>query len=487
MRPSIIFHLATGFVLVAVATFVVIPRVVHRSLNENLLKEFEDSILAMARGVARLAEYEDGHYEFDIAGEEVAAYGESFAVRTAEGGVIARWGHDIRAPAGRGGWTPFFFDAPSPDGSLRCVSVRARPIMEHAGKHDDEHDEDHEDEHDEEHEAHQGEHDIALAVEEDEAILPHVDIVLGVRRAPVDARMAAVADVVDDSMLLLGFLVLLFVGSSVFFTWRALRGVTRNLETAGLGPIDWRPEPPRELKPLTQALNSALIQAGDAVQRERDVIAGMAHELRTPVAEMLVTTEVALDGGDETAARAALADVRAVALQMKSTVETMLTVARGKAPGDASRIEPVDLGQAWSEVVAGVAMQAAERDVTLPPLPEEHIVRCDPAALRVVLTTIAENAALHAPPGSVVDGRVIVDDEGLRLHIENPAPHLEPGDAARLTEPLWRKDVPESDHHGLGLGLYLASEVAGHAGFVLEPALRDGRLTIHVAIPSARS
>lgn len=475
MRVSILFGLGMGLVFVALGVFVVVPREVKRSLRENLMLEFDDGVLAQARALAPLIEYESGRYEFDLPAGSVPASGAYLEVTAGDGSVLRSSTPRIDAPEGRGGRAPHFFNRATPDGALRLVKLRLKAVVEQAE----------EDEEDGPLEPASGQ---TMAASDPNPGAPFADVVLGVPRTEIDARIASVSRVVDESLLLLGFIMLLFVAGSVVYAWRALRGVTRNLAAApasGLGPIAWQPRPPRELEALTQALDGALAKAGAAIERERDVIAGLAHELRTPVAEMLATTEIALDQpGKGEALRPALTDVRQVALQLKATVETMLTVARGKAPEDARRFETVDLVALWDEVSDAARSKAAPRDVTFARRGAEAVsVRCDPAALRIVSTTLAENAALHAPVGSEVEVTLRDEADAATLSVSNPAPHLADADIAHLTEPLWHKAGQGAAHRGLGLGLYLASEVAGHAGMTLDAALRKGRLTATVRLP----
>lgn len=486
MRRSILLGLVIALLVVGVVGFGMVRGDTRDALRENLNQEFDEGLLGKARAFAPLVEYERGRYEFDAQQDAPSALPPYYEVRTPDGETLAWSGRErLAIPEAGGGLEPVFWDAAAKDGdALRVVMVRVQATLEGSHEHDDDDDE-HGGSERRERLAPGGEN-TAVGVARPAQAYAHV--VVAASRARVDARIAAVSGTMDDSLLLLGLFMLIAAGSAVFVTWSALRGVTKNVReasAAGLGPIAWDPRPPRELRPLTDALDGALAEAGAAVARERDVIAGMAHELRTPVAELLTTTEIALARpGDDHSVRPALVDVREVALRMKTTVETMLTVARGRAPTDTSRLQDVDVVALWTDVAAAAEAKNPRRRVAFSCSgPETAAASCDAGALRIVLTTLAENAAHYAPREAQVEAEVSVRADRVVLRVVNPAPHLDAADIPHLTEPLWRRGARNDAPEGLGLGLYLASEVARHAGFELDLALRDGRITASVVVP----
>ena len=166
-----------------------------------------------------------------------------------------------------------------------------------------------------------------------------------VRPRPVPQGMIAVAQ--DSSMLerTLGRLRLLFLGlggaatllSGALLVWvasRAVRPVGRlaaqieGLSETDLAAVTPARDLPTELMPMVDRLNGLLGRLGEAFGRERAFTADVAHELRTPLAGILATLEVARSrprdsAGYETAIDKSLA----ILLQMQGLVENLLLLA----------------------------------------------------------------------------------------------------------------------------------------------------------------
>lgn len=245
---------------------------------------------------------------------------------------------------------------------------------------------------------------------------------------------------------------------------------------------------PRELQPIARALNELLARLEEAFARERRFNAAVAHELRTPLAELRAVLEVTeRTGGGEAEVRTALADALDAAGRLERLATGLLALRRfetGEAlpPSGTVRLAEV-LQQAWQAQAAAARWRGLrlELDGEGP-----AACRCLPELAEVVVQALVENAIQHAPEGTTVRGSVAAADGRVRLRLCNPAPGLEPADLSRLFEAFWRKDAARSSPDNLGLGLHLAATAARAAGLELEATLEDGdRLCFELAGPEA--
>jgi len=118
------------------------------------------------------------------------------------------------------------------------------------------------------------------------------------------------------------------VGALLRFGLRPLDEVSRQVETLDAESLDVRirvPSPPAEIVPVIARLNALLQRLEEAFERERRLSSDVAHELRTPIAELRSIGEVAArwPGNRESVARF-FADVREIALQMERIVVHLL-------------------------------------------------------------------------------------------------------------------------------------------------------------------
>jgi signal transduction histidine kinase len=231
-----------------------------------------------------------------------------------------------------------------------------------------------------------------------------------------------------------------------------------------------------ELRRLAETLNGMLdrLEAGGA--RQRAFVADAAHELRSPLASLRATLEVALAYPEpaqvETTLRTALDEV----LRMGRLVEDLLLLARG---GPARPARPTELAAVVREVAAGCEVDA-------PPVGVRAAeVLADPDALGRVVRNLVDNARRHARsrvvvtvlPGDPVE--LLVDDDGAGI----PAEERE-----RVFDRFHRLDGPRSrDTGGSGLGLAIVRElVTTLGGTVAAEASPSGGARLRVRLPAAR-
>ncbi len=231
---------------------------------------------------------------------------------------------------------------------------------------------------------------------------------------------------------------------------------------------------PRELRPFGAALHTAFQRLQDALGRERRFARDVAHELRTPLAEMRMAVELAQrDAVDATPLHGAIASIE----RMGRCIDGLLSLSRYEAGMDQAQMEPLDVVDLLRRALALAAAPAAERDVLVEAgLPSEYWVSSDPALLERIVDNLLLNAVEYAPPHSRVQLSLQHVDGSSRLRIGNDAPDLATDDLLRMGERFWRKTpARETSRHG-GLGLALSRTLAEVLGLRLYFELEHGVL-----------
>lgn len=210
---------------------------------------------------------------------------------------------------------------------------------------------------------------------------------------------------------------------------------------------------PGELRPLADTLNDAFGRLRQALQRERRFTRDVAHELRTPLAEIRTAVELAQrDAPASPALEGALASTD----RMARTVDGLLSLSRYESGVQEVQVEPADLSGLLGRTLALAEGVGQRRQVRFRlDAPEECWIQTDPVLLERILDNLLLNAAAYAPEGSEVKLHLRCHGNEVSLRIGNPAPSLEAEDLQRLGERFWRKS-PEreaSRHGGLGLAL----------------------------------
>jgi signal transduction histidine kinase len=234
---------------------------------------------------------------------------------------------------------------------------------------------------------------------------------------------------------------------------------------------------PAELAPIARKIDALIGRIDTAFRRERRTSADIAHELRTPISELVAVSDVALlDGRDPESSRRALATMREIAWRMGRTVSTLLKLARLEMGAEACERRAVDLGLALDEAFRAVSSVGAEREVEVRNRVEPGSrVLADGDVLRIVLSNLVGNAVEYSPRGGTVECRLERGEERWSLVVENDAPELSPEDLASLSEPFWRKDRARTDRNRSGLGLALSRALVEQTGLRLEFQLEGRR------------
>ncbi len=215
---------------------------------------------------------------------------------------------------------------------------------------------------------------------------------------------------------------------------------------------------PGELAPIAARLNAFLSRLETAFARERRFSADVAHELRTPIAELRTLADV---GGADPAAdpetTAFFHDAREIAAKMNATVSALLLIARCENGGQPVEHAPVDIAVLVSALVAEYEPHTRSREFTLEcRVTKGFLIETDAALFTQFARILIDNAVAYTRPGGVI--KIGAGDR--HFTVANGPTDLAPADLPRLCERFWRKDSARSDPAHAGLGLSIAAEIA---------------------------
>ena len=253
--------------------------------------------------------------------------------------------------------------------------------------------------------------------------------------------------------------------------WRDLKGLSAATARIGEGDFDVRASvaPNSLLQPIAQAFNSMASRVQALLQSHRDLEQGVAHELRTPLAQLKFDLELARGSGEGAEREERFAAMSSDIVDLEELVGELLVLAsiRHAPPYSPRRIPTASLvDEALRR--AHDEMRAARREVAIDgPKELPQTISCDPKYLTRALVNILRNAIRYARTRVAVsvaseDGRTVVsvDDDG---------PGVPPRERSRLFEPFTRLEGSRGrDSGGVGLGLAIVKSVAEWHGGVAE-------------------
>jgi signal transduction histidine kinase len=252
------------------------------------------------------------------------------------------------------------------------------------------------------------------------------------------------------------------------------------------------PTGPREIQSLAHSLNKMLAKVHASRQAQRDFVANVSHELKTPLTSIRGFAGAIQDGTAESAGGSikAAGIIAEEADRMQRMVQELLDLARLDAGTAGLKREPVNLHQVLSSVVNQLAPQAREAGVALDlqsgDLPT---MLGDQDRLRQVFMNLMDNAVQHAPSDTAVEVLVRHQKGELVISIRDQGQGIPEEEHSRIFERFYQVDKSRdrSRGTGTGLGLAIAQELVKAHGGSINLTSQPGRgTTFQVRLPAVR-
>jgi len=238
---------------------------------------------------------------------------------------------------------------------------------------------------------------------------------------------------------------------------------------------------PSSLRSVAAAFNSMMAQLEQQQRIRRELMADIAHELRTPLSVMQGRLEGMIDGvypRDDRQVGQVLEDTRTLA----RLVEDLRTLAHSESGTLALAREPTDLTALLAEVAVAFQPEARARGVEIKTTVAADMpaIDIDPVRIREVVMNLLANAVRHAPEKSVVrlDAETIAT--GLKVRVTDRGDGIHPQDLPHVFDRFYKG--PGSS--GSGLGLTIARSLVGaHGGTIAVRAPAEGGTIVEFTIP----
>lgn len=264
----------------------------------------------------------------------------------------------------------------------------------------------------------------------------------------------------------------------------AIRSQVQAIDPKNLATRIHLDQPVDELAPVVNQLNRLLTRLEEAVVRERRFTSDVAHELRTPLAELRTFAEVGLRNRDDHAMlHTFLTDIHEVSLEMQQLVENLLELSRCDGGARQSLMETVDLRgvvyKAWTRAAGDVDAPRLQFDG-----PDRLRVLTDRGMVEQIVQNLVNNALTHGADGGRISITLTANPR-VALTVANPAPLLSESDLPLLFDRFWQKDSARTGGKNSGLGLAIVAAFSQHLGLDLTATLSNGQIVLTLTFPQA--
>lgn len=254
---------------------------------------------------------------------------------------------------------------------------------------------------------------------------------------------------------------------------------------------------PDEVGRLAASFNTMVREVKASRQAQRDFVANVSHELKTPLTSIQGFSQAILDGtaDDEISRHRAVEIISSEADRMSRLVDELLDLARIESGQIKMLREPVDLANVLETCVEELALQAREGNVELildvPTLPP---ITGDKYRLAQVFTNLLANALKHTPPA----GKVTVKAQevkktrkraglpsAIEITVTDTGVGIPPEDLPHIFERFYQVDKSRaSKGKEVGLGLTIAKQIVeAHEGMISVESVKDLGTKFTVSLP----
>ncbi|MFZ3024711.1 heavy metal sensor histidine kinase [Pseudomonas sp.] len=243
---------------------------------------------------------------------------------------------------------------------------------------------------------------------------------------------------------------------------------------------------PLELQQLAASFNAMLARLDDAFMRLSNFSADIAHELRTPLSNLMTQTEVVLaQPRDSEAYQETLYANLDDCKRMARMIDDMLFLAKADNGLIVPEQQPVALDIEVEKLFEYYRLLADERGISLQ-LHGHAVVRGDVLMLHRALSNLLSNALRYTPAGASIQVELEQNANGSELRLSNPGPTIADEHLERLFDRFYRADPArrEGSPHNAGLGLAITrSIIHAHQGQIHCTSVA-GKTTFCVQFPA---
>jgi len=235
------------------------------------------------------------------------------------------------------------------------------------------------------------------------------------------------------------------------------------------------------MRALAHSFNTMTERLQNADRLRRNVMADVAHELRTPLSVLQGRLEGLIDGvyPRDDGQLAELLEETHVLSRLIEDLRTLALSDAGALPLQKEPTNPVDLVQ---DVVRSMQPEADRRSVSLGANAsrETAMIDLDAVRIREVLTNLLSNALRHSAAGGSVTVSVSEKDESVAVTVRDAGEGMSPEQLSRMFERFYKGEGSQ----GSGLGLSIAkSIVTAHGGHISASSERGKGTTIEFTVP----
>jgi len=241
-----------------------------------------------------------------------------------------------------------------------------------------------------------------------------------------------------------------------------------------------------EIADLVRDFDTMAGELRTQIQSERNLLSGVSHELRSPIARIRLALALARDAGDEERAEM-LNRIEQDTIQLDSMLEQILAVARLESGQQKPKFEQLALNEVIDDVLDDAKFEAAATGAEITYRPAAEIkVNGDPGLLRSAVENVVRNAIFYSGENGKIEVRLDKANTEAVVSVRDNGPGVPENALPLLFKPFYRVDDSRGTNTGgMGLGLAIVrNAVAVHGGSVFAKNVSPHGLEVEITLPT---
>ncbi|MCD9552089.1 GHKL domain-containing protein [Photobacterium carnosum] len=216
-----------------------------------------------------------------------------------------------------------------------------------------------------------------------------------------------------------------------------------------------------EIDLIIKELNNFLTNNRNNIENEKRITSDIAHEIKTPIAELITLTEVHQRfPNDARLAETFTDDILQISNRMRVIVENLLLLQRTSSTIELYK-EPIDITLLLNSIQHELTFKY--QDIANRIQLKAHldtVIIADNFSLKTILTNLIDNALFYSPPASTIQINVLNNTHNIIIDVINIATiNYSETEIKKLIQPLYQYDSSRSDDNRYGLGLSIINNI----------------------------
>ena len=290
------------------------------------------------------------------------------------------------------------------------------------------------------------------------------------------------------SALLLSLILAFLVSGWIASPLQKVVNAARGMPSAEVKPLE--ATGPHEVQELTRAFNSMMARVLASQRSQREFVANVSHEMKTPLTSIQGFAQALLDGTANTqeSQQKAAQVIYNESERMHRMVLDLLDLAKLDAGTAEMHMAPVNVRALLNSIAEKFAPQSQRAGVgitvnVLDPLPP---LIADGDRLAQVFTNLTDNALKFTPQGGTVTLNAFVETDKMHISVKDTGTGIPESDIPHIFQRFYQADPARKggEAHGAGLGLAIAHEIiVAHGGRISVRSHKGAGTTMEVILP----